>query len=97
MTMMEANLEEPLTIKQLCDYADRSRHQLERLFRQQLDTASMRYYLEPRITEDRSLLQHSSLSMLEVAVASAFTSATHFSKRYSGYLGYPPSKTRRLK
>ncbi|MGE6323326.1 hypothetical protein ACQKEF_24220 [Pseudomonas oryzihabitans] len=68
---MEASLDEPLTIKRLCDYVNRSRRQLERLFRQQLDTASMRYYPEPRITVDRSLLQHSSLSMLEVAVACA--------------------------
>lgn len=97
VTLMEANIEEPLTIEQLCDYAGRSRRQVERLFREQLDTAPMRYYLELRITEGRRLLQHSTLSVLEVAVACGFTSVTHFSKRYSAYFGYPPSKERRLK
>ena len=33
----------------------------------------------------------------QVAVACGFTSVTHFSKRYSAYFGYPPSKERRLK
>ena len=50
-----------------------------------------------RITEGRRLLQHSTLSVLEVAVACGFTSVTHFSKKYSAYFGYRPFKERRLK
>ena len=97
VTLMEANIDEPLTIEQLCDYAGRSRRHVERLFRAELDTAPMRYYLELRITKGRRLLQHSILSVLEVSVACGFTSVTHFSKRYSAYFGYPPSKERWLK
>lgn len=52
----------------------------------------MRYYLELRITECRRLLQHSDLTMLEVLVACGFVSPSHFSKCYTAFYGYPPSK-----
>lgn len=94
--LMDANLEEPLELSQLAVYSGRSRRQLERLFREQLGTTPQRYYLELRITEARRLLQHTELSQVDVLVACGFVSPSHFSKCYSSYFGYRPSKEKRL-
>jgi transcriptional regulator GlxA family with amidase domain len=94
--LMDANLEEPLEMEQLVSYSGRSRRQVERLFREQLGTTPQRYYLELRITEARRLLQHTEMSQVEVLVACGFVSPSHFSKCYSSYFGYRPSKEKRL-
>lgn len=94
--LMDANLEEPLQMDQLAVYAGRSRRQIERLFKEQLGTTPQRYYLELRITEARRLLQHTQLSQVDVLVACGFVSPSHFSKCYSSYFGYRPSKETRL-
>ena len=94
--LMDANLEEPLELEQLAVYAGRSRRQLERLFKEQLGTTPQRYYMELRITEARRLLQHTELSQVDVLVACGFVSPSHFSKCYSSYFGYRPSKEKRL-
>ncbi|AZE05732.1 GlxA family transcriptional regulator [Pseudomonas chlororaphis] len=96
VNLMDANLEEPLQMEQLAEYAGRSRRQIERLFKEQLGTTPQRYYLELRITEARRLLQHTELSQVEVLVACGFVSPSHFSKCYSSYFGYRPSKEKRL-
>ncbi len=95
ISLMEANLEEPLAMPELARYAGRSRRQLERLFKEQLGTPPQRYYLELRITEARRLLQYTALSQTEVLVACGFVSPSHFSKCYSSYFGYRPSMERR--
>ncbi|WP_397451364.1 GlxA family transcriptional regulator [Pseudomonas sp. NA-150] len=94
--LMDTNLEEPLEMEQLAVYSGRSRRQVERLFREQLGTTPQRYYLELRITEARRLLQHSEMSQVEVLVACGFVSPSHFSKCYSSFFGYRPSKEKRL-
>lgn len=95
LKLMDANLEDPLELEQLAVYAGRSRRQLERLFKEQLGTTPQRYYMELRITEARRLLQHTELSQVDVLVACGFVSPSHFSKCYSAYFGYRPSKEKR--
>lgn len=94
--LMEANLDEPLDLTQISEYVNRSRRQIERLFQQQLNTTPLRYYLELRVTEGRRLLQHSNLTVVQVAVACGFVSPSHFSKCYTAYFGHPPSREKRL-
>ncbi len=94
--LMDSNLEEPLELAQLAAYAGRSRRHIERLFKEQLGTTAQRYYLEVRIIEARRLLQHTELSMVEVLVACGFVSPSHFSRCYSSYFGYRPSRETRL-
>lgn len=94
--LMEANLEELLELDQLASYVGRSRRQVERLFREQLGTTPQRYYLELRITEARRLLQHTTLSVVDVGLACGFVTGSHFSRCYSSYYGYRPSKEKRL-
>ncbi len=96
ITLMDNNLEEPLELEQLAVYAGRSRRQIERLFKEQLGTTPQRYYLELRLKEARRLFQHTEMSQVEVLVACGFVSPSHFSKCYSSFFGYRPSKEKRL-
>lgn len=95
VNLMEANLEEPLQLDQIANYVGRSRRQIERLFNTQLETTPLRYYLELRLTEGRRLLQHSELTIVQVAVACGFVSPSHFSRCYTAYFSYSPSKETR--
>ncbi|MCO8166146.1 GlxA family transcriptional regulator [Pseudomonas sp. 21LCFQ010] len=92
ITLMQANLEEPLEPEQLAHYAGLSKRQIQRLFREQLGTSPQKYYLQLRLNESRRLIQNSTFSMLEVAIACGFVSGSHFSKCYSDVFGYPPSR-----
>lgn len=90
--LMCANIEEPLSLSQIAEYVGRSRRQIERLFQEQIMTTPVRYYLELRLTEGRRLLQHSDLPILDVSLACGFVSSSHFSRCYTAFYGYPPSK-----
>ncbi|KJH88510.1 AraC family transcriptional regulator [Pseudomonas fluorescens] len=96
ISLMAANIEEPLSQDQIAEYVGRSKRQIGRLFQHQLGTTPVRYYLELRITESRRLLQYSDLPLLGVAVACGFVSASHFSKCYASFFGYSPSKEKRF-
>lgn len=95
VALMEANIEEPLTLSELAYYVGISRRQLERLFRTHLDRAPTRYYLELRLKRARELLLQTSMSILDVALACGFSSSPHFSKCYHDLYSRPPSQERR--
>ncbi len=80
--LMEANLEAPLSQNELARRVGLSRRQLERLFRRYLRKAPARHYLELRLQRARLLLLQSTLSIIAVALACGFVSASHFSKCY---------------
>lgn len=95
ITLMEANLEDPLDPRQLAHYVGLSLRQIQRLFREQLATSPQKYYLRLRLTEARRLMKNSKLPVFQVAIACGFISSGHFSKCYSDQFGYPPSKETR--
>jgi len=79
---MEDNLEEPLPQTAIARETGLSTRQLERLFRKYLNTTPTRYYLNLRLARARHLLRQTSMSILSVAMACGFVSASHFSKCY---------------
>ena len=91
---MEANLENPIGLTALASDAGLSKRQLERLFAAQLGTRPGAYYSDLRLQRARYLVRQTGLSMLEVAVATGFSSATHFAKAYRAAFGLPPSRDR---
>ena len=93
---MEQNLEEPLSRSQLAKGADLSTRQLERLFRKYLNRSPARYYLELRLNKARLLLLQTNMSVIDVALACGFVSASHFSKCYRDFFGRTPRKERGL-
>lgn len=96
VTLMEANIEEPMSLDELSGYVGISRRQLERLFKKYLNCVPTRYYLELRLTRARQLLLQTNKSIVDVALACGFISSPHFSKCYRDFFGIPPRDERRL-
>jgi len=93
---MEENLEEPLTRARLATSSGLSSRQLERLFRKYLNRSPARYYVELRLHRARLLLLQTDMSVIDVALACGFVSASHFSKCYRDFFGKTPRKERSL-
>jgi transcriptional regulator GlxA family with amidase domain len=94
VTLMEANLAEPLPTEDIARLVGVSRRQLERLFKQHLDELPSRYYAELRLARARRLLQQSNQSILQVGLACGFSSGSHFSNAYRARFGHTPRDAR---
>lgn len=94
VAVMEANLEEPLTIAELSRLLGLSRRQLERLFHNYLGTAPSRYYLRLRLDQARRLLRQTEHTITAIAAACGFNSVSHLGTRYREQFGHPPSAER---
>lgn len=94
LELMAANLAEPLPAEDIAQLVGVSRRQLERLFRQHLDTFPSRYYLELRLKHARRQLKQTTLSIQQVGLACGFTSGSHFSTTYRNYFGCTPREER---
>lgn len=92
--LMEQHLEDPLSRAELARRAGLSTRQLERLFRKYLGRTPTRYYLEMRLHRARTLLHQTSMSVLEIALACGFVSASHFSKCYREFFDKSPREER---
>ena len=94
LQLMDANLEEPITLQELADYVSLSRRQLERLFLKYLYSTPSRYYLKLRLDRARRLLKQTSRSIVEITSMCGFVSTTHFSRCYRKYMGVSPKSDR---
>jgi AraC-like DNA-binding protein len=94
LALMKANFEEPLPGDDIARLVGVSRRQLERLFKQHLDTLPSKHYLEMRLAHARTLLQESSQSILQVGLACGFSSGPHFSSTYRAHFGMTPREER---
>ena len=94
LELMESNLEEPLDSEELPHLVGISRRQLERLFRTHLKCSPGEYYLRLRLSRGRQLLQQSSLSVTDIALACGFSSSSAFARAYRTAFGHPPSRDR---
>ena len=91
---MEENLETPLEREEIAEVVGLSTRQLERLFRKYLNSTPRKYYFGLRMQRARILLRQTSMSVLDVALASGFVSASHFAKCYREFFGHPPRRDR---
>jgi len=95
ITRMSERIEQPLSQLELAREVGLSIRQLERLFQKYLGCTPSRYYLEMRLSRARALLQQTSMSVMNVALATGFVSGSHFSKCYRQYCGCAPREERR--
>ncbi|MGK0271771.1 MAG: transcriptional regulator GlxA family with amidase domain [Cocleimonas sp.] len=95
MELMEANIEDPFKKDELSDLMNISRHQLDRLFKSYLNCSLSHYYLALRLRNAKRLLLQTEVSIADISVACGFSSAPHFSKRYTDMFGLPPRDERR--
>ena len=97
VTLMEANIEEPLSTDDIASLVGISRRQLERLFKQYLGSLPSRYYLELRLQRARQLLQSTNNSIVQVGLMCGFSSGSHFSTAFGALFGNTPREERQRK
>ena len=91
---MEMSLETPLSRAVLARSAGISLRQLERLFKSKIGHGIHAHYRLIRLERARQLLRETTLSVLDVALATGFASASQFARAYANAFGEPPSRTR---
>ncbi len=94
LALMETNLEEPLRPGDLAKTVNISTRQLERLFRRYLSSTPKKYYTDLRLQRAQHLLLQTNMSVTEVAMASGFNAASHFSRLFRQRYGMSPHKLR---
>jgi transcriptional regulator GlxA family with amidase domain len=97
VTLMEANLEEPLSTDDIAGLVGLSRRQLERLFKQYLGSLPSRYYLGLRLRRARQLLLDTNYSIVQVGLMCGFSSGSHFSTAFGALFGNTPREERQRK
>lgn len=92
--IMEANLETPLTIDDLCERVGVSSRQIERLFNRELGQTPKSQYLKLRLQRAHQLLVETSDPILQVAIKTGFYDAAHFSRNFFRLFGVNPADVR---
>lgn len=94
--IMQNHIDDPLSTHEVAEIAEVSLRQLERLFKKYKDSTPQRYYLFLRLQQARRLLLQTSLSVLQVAIATGFSSQSHFTKCYRDLFRHTPGSERRM-
>ena len=92
--LMEANIREPMSLRDIARYTDTSQRQLQRLFMRYLSCTPSRYYQQIRLGRARELLHQTSMTLVEIATLTGFVASSHFSKSYKEHFGHSPSAER---
>lgn len=94
LTQIKRSYKQPLTTASLARSVGISSRHLQRLFLTHLGTTLERYLFNMRLDHARQLLRQSTLSVLDIALASGFTAASHFSRLYRDRFGISPRQER---
>lgn len=94
LQLMEDNIETPIPREELAHSAGVSLRRLERVFQLYLGRGIHEHYLLIRLQQAQRLLRESSLTILEIAVATGFGSSSQFSRAFRRVLGHAPRATR---
>lgn len=94
VTIMKDTLESPISPSQIANEIGISTRQLERLFLKYLSKSPKAYYMRLRLEFARGLLLQTDMKVIDVAMASGFSSASHFSKVYRRHFDVTPYKER---
>lgn len=96
LQIMAANLEDPLTIRQIADQIPSSPRHLERCCQHSLGLSPIQMYRSLQLCRARQLLTQTDISITEVSLASGFGSTSKMAKWYRRRYGEPPLQARKL-
>jgi transcriptional regulator GlxA family with amidase domain len=94
LTLLQRRYTEPIDAASLAKAVGISARHLQRLFLNQLGTTLERHLFAIRLDHARRLLRQSTLPVLDVALASGFLSASHFSRVYRARFAISPREER---
>lgn len=95
ITLMERNIEHPVSNLVLARSVVISLRQLERLFKKAFGCSPSRFYLRLRLSHARTLLTESTDTILGIALRSGFSDASHLGKCYREVFHETPGRVRR--
>jgi transcriptional regulator GlxA family with amidase domain len=93
---MENHIADPLELQQLAALAGLGARQLNRLFTKYLQSSAVNFYRHLRLKKSQQLLNRTSLSIHDVALATGCANGGHLSKSFSDLFGLPPKRYREL-
>ncbi|WP_425043729.1 GlxA family transcriptional regulator [Primorskyibacter sp. S87] len=93
--LMESEIEEPLSIKEICDRLNISRRQLERLFQRYLGQGPMACYMDLRLSRAFTYLNETKMSVIEIAAATGFATTSNLSRQFKAKYGDSPHSFRK--
>lgn len=94
MSLMERNMEDPLSVPQIAAELNVSQRQLERQFKRHVGCTVVQFGLVLRLQNARVLLISTDLSVREIATASGFNTLSHFAYSFGKFFGRRPSDYR---
>lgn len=93
--LLQRSIEQPPSLAKAAAALAVSPRQLQRLFATHLGSSFKRFDRGFRLDRARELLEQTSLSVLDVAVATGFGSVEHFSRSYRAAFASSPGRSRR--
>jgi AraC family carnitine catabolism transcriptional activator len=94
MTLIENNIEEPLTVPKIANLLGVSQRQLERQFKKNVGCTVVQFGLLKRLQNARLLLISTDMSIRQIATASGFNTMSHFAFSFGKFFGRRPSDYR---
>ncbi|SEJ57985.1 transcriptional regulator, AraC family with amidase-like domain [Cribrihabitans marinus] len=80
--LMEAALDDPLPLAEIARQLGSSARSLQQQFRLRLDTTPQDHYLQLRLAEARRLVTDTDMPLMQVAMATGFTSQSSFARAF---------------
>ncbi|GLS33951.1 Transcriptional regulator GlxA family, contains an amidase domain and an AraC-type DNA-binding HTH domain [Mesorhizobium albiziae] len=93
--LMEAHVDEPLTIAAIAKRTGVTARALEMIFRKSIGETPGAYYLRLRLNAARRLVLDTRVAMADIAARTGFSSAAAFSRAFSKTFGEAPVRLRR--
>ncbi|TIW90799.1 MAG: helix-turn-helix domain-containing protein, partial [Mesorhizobium sp.] len=93
--LMEAHVDQPLTIAAVAKRAGVTARTLESIFRKSIGETPGAYYLRLRLGAARRLVVDTRVAMADIAGRTGFSSAAAFSRAFSRAFGEAPVRLRR--
>lgn len=93
--LMAEHLEDPLSIRQVAQDLELSIRMLEYLFREQLNSTPVQYYLHLRLHSARRLVTDTHLPIQEIALRTGFSSLAALSRCFREAYQFSPANYRR--
>ncbi len=94
-TYIDGHYSENITLEKLAKMSFLSKYHLSREFRKEVGTSPICYMIEKRITESKSLLASTEMSISDISSSVGFSSSSYFSQRFKLITGTTPLDFRR--
>ena len=95
LVVMQAAIEEPLSISEVADRVATTQKQLEREFRREFAATPIQVYQYLRLSAARRLLENTRFPVAEIALRTGYHSPGALSRAFNLQYGHPPSQFRK--